>query len=227
MVVAPATATAACAMSSAAVVCAVPHDLLQTLVYKLFTRVILNTISRAREEGQPCEQAGFRRGFSTIDHRHIITKLIEVSREYKVPLYPTFIDLKKAFDYVETEAVIDALLTQGVPTRYISPSRAVQWIHDQVSPFYNDVVIDGTGIEATSAIYLRRERRCTLLLARRIRSGRDRFFPSVPVLRGCVYALMIRERHTGTHLTTDDPPSHLNPGVDSGSKEVSQGIGTS
>ncbi|VDP59826.1 unnamed protein product [Heligmosomoides polygyrus] len=55
-------------------------------------------------------------GFSTIDHIHTITKLIEVSREYKLPLCLTFIDLKKAFDSVETEAVIDALLTQGVPT---------------------------------------------------------------------------------------------------------------
>ncbi|VDO24614.1 unnamed protein product [Heligmosomoides polygyrus] len=38
------------------------------------------------DEGQPCERAGFRRGFSTIDHIHTITKLIEVWREYKLPL---------------------------------------------------------------------------------------------------------------------------------------------
>ncbi|VDO60746.1 unnamed protein product [Heligmosomoides polygyrus] len=75
----------------------------------LFTRVILNRISRTLDEGQPREQAGFRRGFSTIDHIHTITKLIEVSREYKLPLCLTFIDLKKAFDSVETEAVHEAL----------------------------------------------------------------------------------------------------------------------
>ncbi|VDO62131.1 unnamed protein product [Heligmosomoides polygyrus] len=42
-------------------------------MYNMFTRVILNMISRTLE---------FRRGFSTIDHVHTITKLVEVSREY-------------------------------------------------------------------------------------------------------------------------------------------------
>ncbi|VDO67897.1 unnamed protein product [Heligmosomoides polygyrus] len=42
-----------------------------------------------------------------IDHIHTITKLIEVS--YKLPLCLTFIDLKKAFDSVEIEAVMEAL----------------------------------------------------------------------------------------------------------------------
>ncbi|VDO29042.1 unnamed protein product [Heligmosomoides polygyrus] len=35
-----------------------------------------------------------------------------------MPLCPTFIDFMKAFDSIETEAVIEALLTQGVPTQY-------------------------------------------------------------------------------------------------------------
>ncbi|XGW30151.1 hypothetical protein V3C99_009282 [Haemonchus contortus] len=82
---------------------------LLSAIYKLFTRVILNRIGRILDEGQPCEQAGFRRGFSTIDHIHTLTRLIEVSRECKMPLCLTFIDLKKAFDAVETEAVIGAL----------------------------------------------------------------------------------------------------------------------
>ncbi|KAK6764363.1 hypothetical protein RB195_024621 [Necator americanus] len=46
-------------------------------------------------------------------------KPIEVSREYKMPLCLTFFDLKKAFDLVETEAVVEALDMQGVPTQYI------------------------------------------------------------------------------------------------------------
>ncbi|VDO94343.1 unnamed protein product [Heligmosomoides polygyrus] len=58
----------------------------------------------------------------------------------KLPLCPTFIDLKKAFDSVEAEAVVETLLTHGVPSQYISLSRAVQWV--QISPFYNDVIIN-------------------------------------------------------------------------------------
>ncbi|KAK6762586.1 hypothetical protein RB195_023347 [Necator americanus] len=36
-----------------------------------------------------------------------------------MPLCLTFIDLKKVFDSVETEAVVEALDNQGVPTQYI------------------------------------------------------------------------------------------------------------
>ncbi|KAE9416076.1 hypothetical protein Angca_002281, partial [Angiostrongylus cantonensis] len=76
---------------------------LLSVVYKLFTRVILNRIDRTLGEGQKCEQTGFRKGFSTMDHIHTITRLIEVSREDNRPLCLTFFDLKKAFDSVEIE----------------------------------------------------------------------------------------------------------------------------
>ncbi|VDP64159.1 unnamed protein product [Heligmosomoides polygyrus] len=92
------------------------------VVYKLFTRAILNRISKTLDEGQPCEQAGFRRGFSTIDHIHTITKLIEVSQEYKQPLCLMFIDLKPRVSR-ELEG-FDVLSTSN-------PSRTEQSIYDQ------------------------------------------------------------------------------------------------
>ncbi|VDM54603.1 unnamed protein product [Angiostrongylus costaricensis] len=76
-------------------------------------------IDRALDEGQACEQAGFRKGFNTMDHIHTVTRLIEVSREYKGPLCLTFIGLQKAFDSIEIEVVLEALDSQGVPTQYI------------------------------------------------------------------------------------------------------------
>ncbi|KAK6735348.1 hypothetical protein RB195_018511 [Necator americanus] len=127
-----------------------PHDIgnyrpicLLSVIYKLFTRVILNRIEKVLDEGQPCEQAGFRKGFSTIDHIHTVSKLIEVSREYKMPLCLTFIDLKKAFDSVETEAVVEALDNQGVPTQYIKVLRELYSnFTTGISPFYKNIVID-------------------------------------------------------------------------------------
>uniref|UniRef100_W6NH91 RNA-directed DNA polymerase (Reverse transcriptase) domain containing protein n=1 Tax=Haemonchus contortus TaxID=6289 RepID=W6NH91_HAECO len=114
---------------------------LLSVIYELFTRVILNRIGRILDEAQPCEQAEFRRGFSTIDHIHTLTRLIEVSREYKMPLCLTFIDLNKAFDTVETEAVIEALGNQCVPTHYI---RMLLELHDnfttRISPFYREFI---------------------------------------------------------------------------------------
>ncbi|KAE9417249.1 hypothetical protein Angca_007589, partial [Angiostrongylus cantonensis] len=90
-----------------------------SVVYKLFAPVVLSRINRTLDDAQPCEQAGFRKGFSTMAHIHTITRIIEVLREYKRPLCLTFIDLQKTFDSIEIEAVMEALGGQGVPTQYI------------------------------------------------------------------------------------------------------------
>ncbi|KAK6741751.1 hypothetical protein RB195_009550 [Necator americanus] len=127
-----------------------PHDIgnyrpicLLSVIYKLFTKVILNRIEKVLDEGQLCEQAGLRKGFSTIDHIHTVSKLIEVSREYKMPLCLTFIDLKEAFDSVEMETVVEALDNRGVPTRYI---RVLRELYSNfttgISPFYKNIIID-------------------------------------------------------------------------------------
>ncbi|KAK6763720.1 hypothetical protein RB195_024157 [Necator americanus] len=127
-----------------------PHDIgnyrpicLLSVIYKLFTRMMRNRIEKVFYEGQPCEHAGFRKGFSTIGHIHTVSKLIEVSREYKMPLCLTFTDLKKAFDSVETEAVVEALDNQGVPTQYIKVLRELYSnFTTGISPFHKNIIID-------------------------------------------------------------------------------------
>ncbi|KAE9418480.1 hypothetical protein Angca_005094, partial [Angiostrongylus cantonensis] len=90
-------------------------------------------------------QAGFLKGFSTMDHIHTLTRLIEVSREYKRPLCLTFIDLQKAFDSIEIEAVMEALGSQGVPTQYIKIlCELYKNFTTKISPFYNDISVDVT-----------------------------------------------------------------------------------
>ncbi|KAK6734881.1 hypothetical protein RB195_018208 [Necator americanus] len=105
--------------------------------------MILNRIEKVLDERQPCEQAGFRKGFSMIDHIRTVSKLIEVSREYKMPFCLTFIDLKKAFDSVETEAVVEALDNQGVLTQYVKVLRELYSnFTTGISPFYKNIIID-------------------------------------------------------------------------------------
>ncbi|KAK6749471.1 hypothetical protein RB195_001838 [Necator americanus] len=60
-----------------------------------------------------------------------------------MPLSLTFIDLKKAFDSIETEAVVEALDNQGVPTQYIKVLRELYGnFTTGISPFYKDIIID-------------------------------------------------------------------------------------
>ncbi|KAK6734925.1 hypothetical protein RB195_018242 [Necator americanus] len=127
-----------------------PHDIgkyspicFLSVIYKLFTRMILNRIEKVFNEGQPCEQAGFGKGFSAIDHIHTVSKLIEVSREYNMPLCLTFIDLRKAFDSIETEEIMEALDNQGAPTQYIKRLRELYSnFSTGISPFYKKAIID-------------------------------------------------------------------------------------
>ena len=88
-------------------------------LYKLFTRIIKNRLTKELNLNQPIEQAGFRSSFSTTDHKHTIQQLIQKSNDYQKPLILTFIDFEKAFDSVEHQSVINALRRQGVEEPYV------------------------------------------------------------------------------------------------------------
>jgi len=91
-----------------------PISLLPT-TGKLFTKVLDRRFTRSLDEAQAPEQSGFRPGHSTIDAIHTVNQVIAGCREYRLPLYLVFIDLKKAFDSVEFNAVLNALEQQGIP----------------------------------------------------------------------------------------------------------------
>ncbi|KAK6749720.1 hypothetical protein RB195_001993 [Necator americanus] len=50
---------------------------LLSVLYKVFTKIILTRISRTLDEAQPQEQAGFRQGFSCLDHIQTVSRVIE------------------------------------------------------------------------------------------------------------------------------------------------------
>lgn len=92
---------------------------LMSNIYKIFAKIILKRITKSLEENQPREQAGFRSGYSTLDHIHVVKQLFEKSREYNVTFYCCFVDYSKAFDSLHHESIWRALKNQGVDIKYI------------------------------------------------------------------------------------------------------------
>ncbi|KAF8375139.1 hypothetical protein PRIPAC_81568 [Pristionchus pacificus] len=95
-----------------------PISLLST-TYKLFSKVLVTRLETTLDDSQPVEQAGFRRRFGCMDHVHTISALIQHHREYRLPLGLVFVDYCKAFDSVETQAVLNSLIRQGVDSSYV------------------------------------------------------------------------------------------------------------
>ncbi|KAK6742715.1 hypothetical protein RB195_010153 [Necator americanus] len=84
---------------------------------------MLNRIKQGLDEGQSCEQTGLRKLFTTTNHIYTVSELIKVLREYKIPLRPTFVDFKKAFES--------------------NTSRVCRYFLTRISQeFYNNIIID-------------------------------------------------------------------------------------
>ena len=81
-------------------------------MYKLFTKIITTRLEKKLDENQPREQAGFRSKYSTTDHIPAINQLKEKCREYNIPLCVAFVDYEKAFDSVQTKAILTSLQEQ-------------------------------------------------------------------------------------------------------------------
>ena len=118
-----------------------PITLLPT-IYKVFTKLLTNRMTRQLDEQQPREQAGFRSGFSTIDHLQVVNQVLERTRECKIPLCMIFVDYEKAFDSIEINAIANALIRQNIPKKYI---RTLLNINTNCSTsirlYHNDIVI--------------------------------------------------------------------------------------
>lgn len=56
-----------------------------------------------------------------INHINTVAKLLEVSRDYKLPLCLP----KKAFNSIETEVVVEVLITQGVHIQHVRVLRGL------------------------------------------------------------------------------------------------------
>ena len=88
-------------------------------IYKVFSCILLQWILQTLDFHQLREEAGFRAGFSTIDHLHVINQLQEKAHEYNIPLCFAFVDYEKAFDSIESEPIFHAVKNHGVDKAYL------------------------------------------------------------------------------------------------------------
>ena len=82
-------------------------------------KIITTRLEKKLDENQPREQAGFTSKYSTTDHIHAINQLKENCRAYNIPLCVAFVDYEKAFDSVQTQAILTSLQEQIIEDVYI------------------------------------------------------------------------------------------------------------
>ena len=83
---------------------------------KLFT-AILNTRINAFLENSGllgAEQAGFRSGYSTIDHIYFLHSLLDMYLEKRKRIYCAFLDFRKAFDSIRYRLLVAKLHVYGI-----------------------------------------------------------------------------------------------------------------
>ena len=88
-------------------------------IYKLLTKVLMKRVEKTVDENQPRQQAGFRSRYSTTYHTHVVNQLKEKCRKYNIPLCIAFVDYEKAFDSVQTQAVLTSRQEQVREDVYI------------------------------------------------------------------------------------------------------------
>ena len=93
---------------------------------KIFAKILLARFNRhIANKILPESQCGFRADRSTADMIFVCRQLLEKSREQRVPISIAFIDLQKAFDTVNREALLKVVERFGCPPVFVSMLRAL------------------------------------------------------------------------------------------------------
>ena len=73
-------------------------------------------------------QCGFRKGRSTVYQIWLTQQVVERAAEYYTSMYLCFVNLIKAYDYVDCAALLTVLRSFGVPNQLVNYSRgALLW----------------------------------------------------------------------------------------------------
>ena len=117
------------------------------IVSKCYTTVLRNRLTKWMDEHEKIieNQAGFRKGYSTIDHIYTLTAIIEKCLNKKgSKLYVAFVDLKRAFDSVNRASLFAALVRAGLSGPFLNAIKAMYRsvvscirVNGDVSEFFN------------------------------------------------------------------------------------------
>ena len=91
-----------------------------SVLYKLFAIVILNRIKPLIDKILPKEQAGFRKGWGCDDHLQALRLAAEKATEWGETVWACSLDVEKAFDTIDHEAVLDAICRSGAAAEFFS-----------------------------------------------------------------------------------------------------------
>jgi len=113
---------------------------------KLFTS-ILNTRLTNYIEGTGLlgeDQAGFRQGYSTLDHVFTLKCIIDIYLKKRKKLYCAFVDYKKAFDLINRSALWSKLIASGINGKVVkviynmySNAKSCVKHNNMLSPYFN------------------------------------------------------------------------------------------
>ena len=82
---------------------------------KVFGRVLIDRIGQGVDSKLRDEQAGFRKGRSTVKPIFVLRNVVEQVVEWQSTLYITFVDFEKAFDSVHRESLWKIMTSYGIP----------------------------------------------------------------------------------------------------------------
>ena len=94
---------------------------------KLFESILNNRLSFKNEvcnDNDPY-QAGFKSNSRTTDNIFILCAIIDKQRCLSKPLYTCFVDLTKAFDYIDRRALYYKLLNRGIDGNLLNVIRSM------------------------------------------------------------------------------------------------------
>ena len=127
---------------------------------KCYTTVLRNRLTKWMDDHEKIveAQAGFRKGYSTIDHIYTLSPIIEKYLSRKVgKLYVAFIDLRKAFDSVDRASLFLTFVKAGLSGPFLNAIKAMYRsvvscvrVHNKVTAFFLSSLSCQTGLYSES-----------------------------------------------------------------------------